>query len=121
MDNAAARNILALTGECSSAKEVVVAVQEAIERVEAGMSQDSDEDEPAKDERSSLANQLDVLISLYRACKSKLHCHEHFFRYNASFSYTSTQATKKVSVRYDCTADDRSRSNSASTSIAYGG
>ncbi|KZP23532.1 hypothetical protein FIBSPDRAFT_1042955 [Athelia psychrophila] len=65
--NEAARDILALAGECSSAKEVVVAVQESVERVEAMLSAGSDEDDAETDARRSPASQLDVLISLYTA------------------------------------------------------
>lgn len=71
--NEAARDILALAGECSSAKEVVVAVQESVERVEAMLSAGSDEDDAETDARRSPASQLDVLISLYTACELYSH------------------------------------------------
>ncbi|KAF7984425.1 hypothetical protein HWV62_14488 [Athelia sp. TMB] len=65
IEDTAARDILALTGECSSAKEVVVAVQESIERITAVIQDDAEEIELDKADQRSPAGQLGVLISLY--------------------------------------------------------
>lgn len=60
----AAREMITLIGDYSSAKEVIIAVQESVERIETSLSAESDEDEEQKEERS-LVDQLDILISLY--------------------------------------------------------
>ena len=78
----AARDILAVIGECGSVKEVVMAVQEAVEQLERLLG--SDEADRVDDARSSgrctsLAGksklntpitQLTILIDLYGSCES---------------------------------------------------
>lgn len=84
-DDPTAQEILAVIGECGSPKEVVMAVQEAIEKLEGLLDSDgavgdnddrrSDDD---KDECPSFAGnsklnspttQLTILIDLYGSCK----------------------------------------------------
>ena len=75
---------MAVIGECGSAKEVVMAVQEAIEQLERFLDSDgavgdnddrrSDDEEefPSSAEKSKLnspSTQLTILIDLYGSCK----------------------------------------------------
>jgi hypothetical protein len=64
----AAQDILALMGEWSASKEVVIAVQEAIERMESSFDED-DVDDKIKLCRS-LPSQLITLVELYASSKS---------------------------------------------------
>ncbi|KJA26965.1 hypothetical protein HYPSUDRAFT_63726 [Hypholoma sublateritium FD-334 SS-4] len=73
-DDFEARNIIALIGNCSSAKEVVMTVQEAMERLERALEREDDDDEKdeAKDEdvlhsrkQNSTIIQFLILIELY--------------------------------------------------------
>ena len=68
---------MTVIGECGSAKEVVMAVQEAVEQLERLL--DSDEDNDDKEECTSYTGkfklnspttQLTILIDLYGSCKS---------------------------------------------------
>lgn len=61
--HAGAQNIISLLGECCSAKEVVIAVQEAVERLQMSLSTESDEEE--EEDVQSYAVMLGILISLY--------------------------------------------------------
>lgn len=77
----AARDIMAVVGECGSAKEVVMAVQEAVEQLERLLDSFGDDDAQQsddKEERTSLegkfklnspTTQLTILIELYGSCK----------------------------------------------------
>ena len=79
-----ARDIIAVIGECGSPKEVVMAVQEAIEQLELllesdGAVGDNDDRSDDKEECPSFAvkksklnsptTQLTILIDLYGSCK----------------------------------------------------
>lgn len=87
--NGAAGDILALVGECCSAKEVIVAVQESVERVGVMMSTGSDEDEAENDARRSPASQLGALISLYTSCEFYSHFLNYCTKLQASCSNSS--------------------------------
>ncbi|KAF8067892.1 hypothetical protein FPV67DRAFT_1163310 [Lyophyllum atratum] len=69
----AAREMLSLVGECGSAKEVVMAVQEAVERL-ASVCEGDDEDEDDAGDGSTLSypSQLTILVELYSACLPRL-------------------------------------------------
>jgi hypothetical protein len=72
---------MAVVGECGSAKEVVMAVQEAVEQLERLLDSFGDDDAQQsddKEERTSLEGkfklnspitQLTILIELYGSCK----------------------------------------------------
>ncbi|KAF8954890.1 hypothetical protein BDZ97DRAFT_1862360 [Flammula alnicola] len=80
-DNLAARNIISVIGECGSAKEVVMTVQEAAERLERTLEAEYDEEEEEEEDqskeggagegvaehakRNSPVTQLLILIDLY--------------------------------------------------------
>ncbi|KAJ7596497.1 hypothetical protein C8J56DRAFT_288592 [Mycena floridula] len=65
----AARDILALLGQCSSAKEIVIGVQEAFERLDILLhSEDSDDDEAQR----PMGEQLLILVQLYEAAIPRL-------------------------------------------------
>ena len=70
----AARDIISLVGECGSAKEVVMTVQEAAERLEHSLEQEeedeSDEKEGNRPKSTSLIDQLLILIDLYASGES---------------------------------------------------
>ena len=65
----AAQDIILLIGECGSAKEVVMTVQEAAERLEHSLEQEqedeSDEKKGNQPQSTSLIDQLLILIDLY--------------------------------------------------------
>jgi hypothetical protein len=63
-----AKQMMSLIGDYCSAKEVVIAVQESVERIQMSLSAESDEDEE-QGKVLSLVGQLDVLIALYSSCK----------------------------------------------------
>lgn len=54
-------------GECSAPKEVIIAVQEAIEHVESSLDQDDIDEE--KNLSRSLPNQIITLVGLYASCE----------------------------------------------------
>jgi hypothetical protein len=60
----AARDILSLVGECGNAKEVIIGIQEGVERLE---SAELDED---KEKFATYPSQLIVLIALYESCEA---------------------------------------------------
>jgi hypothetical protein len=64
----AGQDILSLMGECSPSKEVVIAVQEAIERVESSLN-DDDVNDDEQNHLSSLPSQLITLVGLYASCE----------------------------------------------------
>ena len=61
-NNPAARDIISLIGECGPAKEIVMTVQEAVERLEHSLEREEEEEEP---ESTSPIDQLLILIDLY--------------------------------------------------------
>lgn len=63
-----ARDLISLLGECCSAKEVVIAVQEALERLEISFEAEENSEEDDPDYRS-LNEQLLQLIRLYESGK----------------------------------------------------
>lgn len=70
----AARDIISLISECGSAKEVVMAVQEAVERVEHALENNDEEESEAQGKESlnkhippSPLDQLIILIDIYAA------------------------------------------------------
>lgn len=63
----AAKDIIIQIGERCSAKEVVIAVQEAVERLQNTFTAESDDSEE-EDRVLSPAAQLNTLISLYSLC-----------------------------------------------------
>ncbi|KAJ7752460.1 hypothetical protein DFH07DRAFT_521920 [Mycena maculata] len=67
----AAKSLIALTGECGSPKEVVIAVQESLERVNLSLETDGDETEDDGTSESP-SNQLLSLISLYNSAIPRL-------------------------------------------------
>ncbi|KAG6872096.1 hypothetical protein C0995_013020 [Termitomyces sp. Mi166 len=68
-----AREILSLIGECGSAKETVVAVQEALERLAAAHQNfDQDENDDPDATQRSFPSQLGILIDLYSTCIPRL-------------------------------------------------
>jgi hypothetical protein len=64
----AAKEILTLIGKYSSSKEVVMAVQEAVERLETCLNED-DEDEKSDAKILSLPLQLIIVVELYASCR----------------------------------------------------
>ncbi|KAJ7695342.1 hypothetical protein B0H17DRAFT_430746 [Mycena rosella] len=66
----AAKSLIALVGECGSPKEVVIAVQEILERV--GIALDGDEEDDPKPTNESPSDQLISLILLYNAAIPRL-------------------------------------------------
>ena len=69
----AARDIISLVGECGSAKEVVMTVQEAAERLEHSLEQeeeDESDEEGSQPKSTSLIDQLLILIDLYASGES---------------------------------------------------
>lgn len=66
----AAQDILSLMGECSAPKEVIIAVQEAIEHVESSLDQDDIDEE--KNLSRSLPNQIITLVGLYASSIPRL-------------------------------------------------
>jgi len=68
----AAKDILALVGECGNAKEVVIATQEAIERIESILDSEDDDLEAS----GTQSSQLIMLIDLYSSCTAGLRAHE---------------------------------------------
>ena len=85
----AAREILALAGNHCSAKEVIIAIQEAVERIQNYFS-DEDDDE---DSGLSLVGQLDTLVSLYSSCKPQPQL-EIVMYYQLCYSHYSIEAAK---------------------------
>lgn len=73
-DDLAARDIISLIGECGSAKEVVMTVQEAAERLEHSLEREEDEDEDEKEgnhpKSTSHIDQFLILIDLYASGES---------------------------------------------------
>ena len=67
----AAQDILSLVGECSSSKELVIAVQEAIERVESSLDGDDVDEETTL--ARTLPSQLITLVELLTACGCFVH------------------------------------------------
>ena len=63
----AAEGILSLVGECCPSKEVVIAVQEAIEHVESSLNEEDTEEE--RKLSRTLPNQLITLVGLLTACE----------------------------------------------------
>ena len=66
---------MTVIGECGSAKEVVMAVQEAVEQLERLLDSDEDNDDKeecytGKSKLNSPTTQLTILIDLYGSCKS---------------------------------------------------
>lgn len=61
----AARDIMTLVGNNCSVKEVIIAIQEAVERIQSSLYSEDDDEE----ERTSFVAQLDSLISLYASCE----------------------------------------------------
>jgi hypothetical protein len=53
--------------ECSSSKEVIIAVQEAIERVESSLDEEDAAEEPKLSR--TLPSQLTILVGLLTACE----------------------------------------------------
>ena len=73
-DDPAAGDLLSLIGECCSAKEVVIAVQEAVERLEVSFNPDDDgieevEQKSPQQAASSPVFCLSILTGLYAACE----------------------------------------------------
>ena len=72
-DDPAAGDLLSLIGECCSAKEVVIAVQEAVERLEVSFNSDDDgfevERKVPQQAASSPVVRLSILTGLYAACE----------------------------------------------------
>ncbi|KAJ7487837.1 hypothetical protein FB451DRAFT_1225637 [Mycena latifolia] len=71
----AAKNLVALIGECGSSKEIVIAVQEILERVESALGLDMDEEDEKQDATNaneSPSDQLISLILLYNAAIPRL-------------------------------------------------
>ncbi|KAJ6590716.1 hypothetical protein DFH09DRAFT_1140109 [Mycena vulgaris] len=69
----AAKSLIALIGECGSSKEIVIAVQEILERVENPLSLDMDEEDEKEDDASeSPSDQLISLILLYSSAIPRL-------------------------------------------------
>jgi len=71
LSDADASKLLDLVSQCGSAKEVVVATQEALEKIERGLSEEEDEVD-VKDPvpRKSNIDQLLTAVSLYMAGES---------------------------------------------------
>ncbi|KAJ7151235.1 hypothetical protein C8R46DRAFT_914450 [Mycena filopes] len=68
----AAQNLIALIGGCGSAKEAVIAVQEILERVDAALNLEDEEEEEADAGHASAIDQLVTLISLYNSAIPRL-------------------------------------------------
>jgi len=91
-DDPAARDLINLIGECGSAKEVVMAVQEAAEKLECAFEEDSDgedQDEsrigsPKPHRTTSNVGQLKIMLELYASGEF----HSVFTRFH-SFRYYS--------------------------------
>jgi len=91
-DDPAARDLINLIGECGSAKEVIMAVQEAAEKLERAFEEDSDgedEDEskigsPKPHRTTSNVGQLKIMLELYASGEF----HSVFTRFH-SFRYCS--------------------------------
>ena len=64
----AVKEIMILVGDYCSAKEIIIAVQEAVERIQISLSTQSDEDEEER-KGPSLVVQLDILTALYSSCE----------------------------------------------------
>ena len=71
LPSSSAKDILSLTGECCSAKEAIIAIQESVERVRSRLLDENDEDE-RQDSEDLLSHtaQLITLTSLYSSCTS---------------------------------------------------
>jgi hypothetical protein len=63
----AVKEIMILVGDYCSAKEIIIAVQEAVERIQSRFSVGVDEEED-EENTLSLVGQLDTLILLYSSC-----------------------------------------------------
>lgn len=64
----AAKSLISLIGECGNSKEVVIAVQEILERVESDFGLEMEDDNEKEDHsKESPADQLISLILLYNA------------------------------------------------------
>ncbi|KAJ7302364.1 hypothetical protein DFH08DRAFT_905432 [Mycena albidolilacea] len=70
----AAKNLISLIGECGNAKEVVIAVQEALERVDSALNEE--EDDPDDSNSESPSDQLISLIHLYNSAIPRLKLHK---------------------------------------------
>ncbi|KAK7028318.1 hypothetical protein R3P38DRAFT_2525446 [Favolaschia claudopus] len=68
----AALNLIALIGECGNAKEVVVAVQEILERVDAALDSEEEDDQEEDSITKSPSEQLISLIHLYNSAIPRL-------------------------------------------------
>ena len=69
LGDASAKDILALLGACAPAKEVIIAVQEGMERLERAYADESDEEDDDDETKTlSVPAQLNVLIGLYASC-----------------------------------------------------
>lgn len=81
-DDLEAKNIIALIGECGSAKEVVMTVQEAMERLERTLEREDDDDEEKGEDKdgdvlhstkqNSTVVQFLTLNNLYSSGESRI-------------------------------------------------
>jgi hypothetical protein len=69
----AAKSLISLIGECGSAKEVVIAAQEILERLDDVLSLEMEEDEKEDIVSESPSGQLISLIHLYNSGRFSLH------------------------------------------------
>ncbi|KAF9459714.1 hypothetical protein BDZ94DRAFT_990885 [Collybia nuda] len=68
----AAKDLISLMGECSSAKEVIIAVQESMEHIRASVQLEDEEDEGPNMKELSFPSQLNILIGLYTSAVPRL-------------------------------------------------
>lgn len=63
--DSAAKDIVALLGECSPAKEVVMAAQEVVERIQGSLETEDNEDDVEDQRGTSTPSQLLTIVQLY--------------------------------------------------------
>jgi uncharacterized protein YoaH (UPF0181 family) len=94
----AVKEIMDLIANSCSTKEIVIAVQEAVERIQNDFASGWDEDE-GQESGMSLVVQLGTLIFLYSSCEFNFSSEIINSPSGCCNSYSSTEPTKQDSLR----------------------
>lgn len=103
-----AKDILSLIGECCSAKEAIIAIQESAELVRSWLSDGNDEDgQEDSEDLLSPTTQLITLISLYSSCTSSPMNQMLIHQPSEIVSHPPAQTTQKNCTRDAMSVDIR--------------